>query len=380
MVTFPASGWYNVTTIGLPSSPTLAAFNGRRIVSDRSIELTQPIFFDGVTPQRIVVQTSTMFHQSANLTVAVNAPVVAQTYANASACPRDADGRVCGHGICVQGMCACDDLYEGFACDMMICRVEECLGSESCRTQQFSDSLVPSCNGRGTCANGRCECAGSPFAEPRLNCTQNGCLGDGTCSGHGSCVANSCVCDAGFEGLDCAINTCGTASAVLPGLALSYFAGLQFLPQTTLSFMPALTLAVPHVHESWGYMTLLPNMEGVYTRSIMVAEGLFLWPGPSASVGFRCTVYAFDCNIFVNGTAMGPVFNVTLARGKHRIKFLVRVRARSSCSARGTGAPMRRAQGVGTAPSVTLDWLPPGATAYSLIPDGHALAQSALVC
>jgi hypothetical protein len=154
-------------------------------------------------------------------------------------CPNDCGAR----GICVNGKCACDDGFNGDACQYF------CPGANS------STSPVSFCAGHGECvltnrflsgSSGvqlqSCKCVAGWIGEA---CDLVGCPGSQdpranpnalVCSGHGSCdlAKTQCSCTGGYSGLDCAIRPvcpdgCSGHGACIPGVLLAN--GLLGSPQ-----------------------------------------------------------------------------------------------------------------------------------------------------
>mmetsp|Transcript_47999 Transcript_47999/g.114081 ORF Transcript_47999/g.114081 Transcript_47999/m.114081 type:complete len:929 (-) Transcript_47999:10-2796(-) len=95
------------------------------------------------------------------------------------------------HGQCKASGCACDDGWEGEACD--------------------TPSCPGGCSGRGMCLNGACVCHQSFYGE---QCEYGRCLDD--CSGNGYCDKGKCVCNTGFGGAGCADKVLQTVRSTTP--------------------------------------------------------------------------------------------------------------------------------------------------------------------
>jgi hypothetical protein len=159
-------------------------------------------------------------------------------------CPGGAANPCSGHGVCQQlsGKCTCQanagGHFVGTKCDRCDRFWNSAFCNVSCPTQ---GGVI--CNGRGTCSEGKCERCRPLAGDTSANycgaaCHQSGvsCLsftticpagfwgfgcvkvcpaaaadGTGACTNHGVCNTDtgSCVCNAGYDGLDCS-SACGT--------------------------------------------------------------------------------------------------------------------------------------------------------------------------
>ena len=185
-------------------------------------------------------------------------------------------------GACLNGQCICEEQFVGAACEHTRCRSPECFGNDNCHDPAFG-SLINDCNGQGHCVAGECVCDAGFTSES--NCIRRGCPGDGTCSGrpaaaplplcaalnrlsalpcrscapqyhlltcayppasclgHGTCDEDEgvCVCDSGYSGEDCHLDTCEENFARLPGLYVEYFNTYNFQQRTMAQVRPAVS-------------------------------------------------------------------------------------------------------------------------------------------
>ena len=155
---------------------------------------------------------------------------------NELACPTNAVATTCSNrGVCngKTGKCACHDtnVHFGDGCEHSKCPndcsnhgtcdtstgVCDCKACDSCEfTFEGDDCSIQTCkdgcNGHGNCLNGLCKCHDGFTGD---TCHVKQCPND--CSGNGFCTAidSSCVCFAGFQGLDCS-NKTAAATPALP--------------------------------------------------------------------------------------------------------------------------------------------------------------------
>lgn len=93
-----------------------------------------------------------------------------------------------GHGECVEGLCLCEEGFNGEDCGQAIC--------------------LNNCTGKGWCQDGVCICREGK-AGP--DCSGNTC--PESCNGNGACEVGVCLCDPEWEGDSCKVPRYG-----LPGL------------------------------------------------------------------------------------------------------------------------------------------------------------------
>ncbi|XP_016323114.1 teneurin-2 isoform X4 [Sinocyclocheilus anshuiensis] len=91
----------------------------------------------------------------------------------------------CGsHGVCVGGVCHCEEGWTGTSCDQRLCN--------------------PQCVKHGTCRDGKCQCEQGWNGE---HCTIDGC--PGLCNGNGQCIMGQnswhCECHNGWRGPGCSV-------------------------------------------------------------------------------------------------------------------------------------------------------------------------------
>lgn len=101
------------------------------------------------------------------------------SYAEGYACDCGKDDCFGTHGSCMNGVCACDFLYYGPACEHYRCQSRACYGHDDCHDPALGSSHNE-CNG-GECVGGECVCDFGFTAES--DCVRRGCPGDGQCSG-----------------------------------------------------------------------------------------------------------------------------------------------------------------------------------------------------
>nr|XP_032813608.1 teneurin-3-like isoform X2 [Petromyzon marinus] len=127
-----------------------------------------------------------------------------------------------GHGQYVRGRCLCHSGWKGAECDIPAwqCTNPACGGHGSCitgvcvcnsgYTGESCEEVMcphPTCSGKGVCVHGTCICLsgwGGPSCETRKPmCAEQ-------CSGHGLYLSelNTCSCDARFTGADCSTELC----------------------------------------------------------------------------------------------------------------------------------------------------------------------------
>ena len=93
------------------------------------------------------------------------------------------------HGACLNGTCACDDMFTGDKCS-----VHQCPGWTA---------IAPNdqCSGNGQCdlTTGHCDCGTGWIGE---SCAVKSCPNE--CTGHGTCgVEGNCSCHTSWTGDDC---------------------------------------------------------------------------------------------------------------------------------------------------------------------------------
>ncbi|CAD7965430.1 unnamed protein product [Amoebophrya sp. A25] len=149
-----------------------------------------------------------------------------------SACQFDRCPRDCmGNGYCVSGRCNCNPGFAGTDCSTMVASgevIELTLKEAPPKRSPAANSLIStlrrlkertcadSCNMRGACHEGKCECyPGYSGALCQQTCPNE-------CSHTGHCVSGQCMCFEGFRGHDCSQKTCcnGRGSCDQPGVCV----------------------------------------------------------------------------------------------------------------------------------------------------------------
>ena len=196
----------------------------------------------------------------------------------------------------------------------------------ACRRARLRKRIAPL--RRGLCNDGVCACEAG--LDGRSQCVLAGCPGDGSCSGHGACVGGACVCDAEHEGVDCALDVRGGASALRPGLWAEYYSWTDGADSRVGDRYRERVFAdvAPQVNEMWGWGAPRP---GLSTDTYAVVYQGLLRPFVGGALRVRCRFSVDWCTVAVAGAvvasgsdgqgASGSVvpFNVT-AGTNYRLK------------------------------------------------------------
>ena len=124
-----------------------------------------------------------------------------------------------GHGVCSNGTCACEALWQGIACDIPKCP-RGCSDPQRC-----SENDLEECSGRGKCGEDSactCDAIYTGDACELFLCPQN-------CSGHGTCSANgTCCCHDGYIGEACLPSLSKAPFDILTAMFACLFAASVF--------------------------------------------------------------------------------------------------------------------------------------------------------
>ncbi len=106
--------------------------------------------------------------------------------------------RACNeHGTCKDGLCVCNDGFEGDSCTPVAKTPSPAPAPAPAPSPAVPAACPGNCTGHGECVNGTCACADGFFGA---DC--NGCA-VADCSLHGKCTDGACVCDAAYTGAGC---------------------------------------------------------------------------------------------------------------------------------------------------------------------------------
>ncbi len=209
----------------------------------------------------------------------------------------------------MNGMCACNAIYDGPACELLRCRSVECRDNDNCFDLSRS-SEINECSGQGTCNDGQCTCkvGYSNFTD----CALSGCVGDGQCSGHGSCINNVCVCDSNHVGPDCAYDVCNKNQTYQPGLQIVFY------KSTTFDELVSRAVVLDFNWFTRTDIGLLPLVDGRIFSAVLTG---FIRPWTTGTYNFNCV--ADGCNVYINNvrvTGDSHAFSLTASQN-YRIKI-----------------------------------------------------------
>ena len=110
------------------------------------------------------------------------------------------------HGACVNGTCECYAGWSGPDCAVRTTGAVYLDSSGGCSmvaksvVVEGSELFHNPCSGRGVCVDGLCEC---DDGWGGVECSSKLCPAG--CSSHGFCMDGVCSCEAGWEGIDCGL-------------------------------------------------------------------------------------------------------------------------------------------------------------------------------